>query len=60
MHARNKILGEEHPDTISAKAHLASTYRELGKYREAEELEIQVLYARNKILGEEHPDTISA
>jgi len=35
---------------------LASTYHDLGKYLEAEELQIQVLDARNKVPGEEHPD----
>jgi len=60
LNARNKTLGEEHPDTISAKENLASTYSGLGKYTEAEKLKIQVLHARNKILGEEHPDTIIA
>ena len=60
LHARNKIQGEEHPDTISATSHLAVTYSDLGKYTEAEKLQIQFLHARNKIQGEEHPDTISA
>ena len=39
---------------------LASIYCDLGKYKEAEELEIQVLDARNRLLGEEHPATILA
>ena len=56
----NRILGVEHPDTIDAMAHLALTYGHLGKYTEAEQLEIQVLDARNRILGVEHPDTIKA
>ena len=30
----------------------------MGKYSEAEKLEIQVLDGRNRILGVEHPDTI--
>jgi tetratricopeptide (TPR) repeat protein len=41
-------------------ANLASTYQNLGKYTEAEKLEMQVLDARNRILGVEHPDTITA
>jgi hypothetical protein len=41
-------------------ANLAVTYGSLGKYTEAEKLEIQVLDARNRILGVEHPDTINA
>jgi len=40
-------------------AHLAATYRYLGKYTEAENLVMQVLDARNRILGVEHPDTIN-
>ena len=62
LHARNLVLGEEHPATIMAKANLASTCRNLGKQEctEAEKLEIEVLHARNKIFGEEHPATITA
>ena len=57
---RNEVLGVEHPKTIRAMAHLASTYIHLGKCTEAEKLDIQVLHARNRILGVEHPDTINA
>ena len=39
---------------------LATTYQNLGKYTEAEKLEIQVLDARRRILGVEHPHTILA
>ena len=60
LDARKRILGVEHPDTISAMGNLASTYCDLGKFTEAEKLEIQVLDARKKILGEGHPDTILA
>ena len=62
LNARNKVLGEEHPATIMAKANLAYIYRNMGKQRhtEAEKLGIEVLYARIKIFGEEHPATITA
>ena len=43
--ARNKILGVEHPDTINAMGNLAMTYGDLGKYTEAEKLNLQVLDA---------------
>ena len=36
------------------------TYRHMGKYTDAEKLEIHVLDARNRILGVEHPDTVYA
>jgi tetratricopeptide (TPR) repeat protein len=58
--ARRRVLGEEHPDTITAMANLAETYWNQGRSKEAEELDIKVLEARRRVLGEEHPDTISA
>jgi tetratricopeptide (TPR) repeat protein len=60
LNKRNKILGVEHPDTITAMGNLASTYVNLGKYTEAEKLQMQVLGASNRILGVEHPHTINA
>ena len=41
LDARNRILGVEHPDTISAMANLAATYQSLGKYTEADKLQIK-------------------
>ena len=55
-----EILGENHPDTISAMQGLANSLSYLGKYDEALEIRKQVLAKRKEILGEEHPDTISA
>ena len=54
------LLGEEHPDTILAMSGLAATYEGLGKYADAEKLQIQVLNMRNRLLGEEHPHTLTA
>ncbi|KAJ7698317.1 P-loop containing nucleoside triphosphate hydrolase protein, partial [Mycena rosella] len=55
---RRDILGEDHPATLWAMSHLASTYHKLGNLKEAEELELLVLEKRRKILGEDHPDTL--
>ena len=60
LDAWNRILGVEHPATITSMANLAVIYKTLGKYTEAEKLEIQVLDARSRILGVEHPNTIGA
>ena len=60
LDTRNKILGVEHADTVTAMENLAATYYKLGKYTEGEQLEIQVLDTRNRILEVEHPDTIRA
>ena len=56
LETRNRILGVKDPDTITVMANLAVTYGHLGKYMEAEKLEIQVLDA----IGVEHPRTINA
>jgi hypothetical protein len=47
MEARRRVLGEEHPNTITAIANLAVTYRNQGRLKEAEELEVKVLKARS-------------
>ena len=59
LDTRSKIL-VEHPDTITAMEYYAITCRHLGKYIDAEKLEIQVLAVRNRTLEVEHLDTIRA
>jgi Tetratricopeptide repeat len=58
METRKSILGPEHPDTLTSIANLASTYRDQGRWTEAEKLEVQVMEIRKSILGLEHPDTL--
>jgi hypothetical protein len=60
MEASSRVLGEEHPDTLSAMANLAATYRNQGRSKDAEELEVKVMEARSRVLGEEHPHTLTA
>ncbi|KAF9001699.1 P-loop containing nucleoside triphosphate hydrolase protein, partial [Cyathus striatus] len=48
---RIRILGQEHPDTITSMANLASTYRKEGRWNDAEKLQIQVMEMRIRILG---------
>jgi tetratricopeptide (TPR) repeat protein len=57
---RRRILGEEHPDTISAMNNLANTLGDQGQLNEAATMLKEVLEKMRRILGEEHPDTISA
>ena len=40
METRKKVLGEEHPDTLISMANLASTYRNQGRWTEAENMEL--------------------
>jgi hypothetical protein len=54
------VLGEEHLDTLTSMANLASTYSNQGRWKEAEELEVQVMETRKRVLGEEHPSTLTS
>jgi hypothetical protein len=54
------VLGQEHPSTLSSMANLASTYRNEGRWKEAEELEVQVMEATKRVLGKEHPSTLTS
>jgi hypothetical protein len=35
-----RVLGQENPDTLTGMANLASTYRNQGHWKEAEDLEV--------------------
>ena len=54
-----RILGEEHPDTLTSMANLAATYSDQGRTGEAAALQEEVLQKFRRILGEEHPDTLT-
>jgi hypothetical protein len=41
-------------------ANLASTFWNQGRWKEAEELEVQVMETRKRVLGEEHPSTLTS
>ena len=60
MEARKRVLGLEHPDTLTSMANLASAFWYQGRWKKAEELEVQVMETRKRILGLEHPDTLSS
>jgi tetratricopeptide (TPR) repeat protein len=52
-----RVLGEEHPDTLTSMGNLASIYSNQGRWKEAEELGVQVMETVKRVLGKEHPDT---
>ncbi|KAI4260743.1 MAG: hypothetical protein LQ352_000135 [Teloschistes flavicans] len=60
VEVRKRVLGEEHPSTLTSMANLASTYWNQGRWKEAEELEVQVMEIRKRVLGDEHPDTLNS
>ena len=43
MEMTKKLLGAEHPDTLTTMGNLASTYWNQGRWNEAEQLEVQVM-----------------
>jgi len=57
---RQRVLGEEHPDTLTSMANLASTFWNQGRWKEAEELEVRVMETRKRVLGEGHPSTLTS
>ncbi|KAM6516645.1 hypothetical protein FALCPG4_014823 [Fusarium falciforme] len=65
MHRRaldgcEKVLGREHPDTLTSVSNLASVLQSQGKYAEAELMNRRVLEGSEKVLGGEHPDTLTS
>jgi len=62
MHRRalkgKKVLGVEHPDTLTSVSNLASLLQHQGKYEAAEEMNRRALEGYEKVLGAEHPHTL--
>ena len=57
---QSRILGPDHPETLSTKANLAATMSRQGNYEEAKRLEIEVLRTMQRVLGPTHPHTTFA
>ncbi len=52
-----KVLGEEHPSTVTTISNLAGIYKAMGEYEKALVLYEYSLEISKKVLGEEHPST---
>jgi hypothetical protein len=55
LEKRTRILGKDHPDTLSTMNKLANTLGDQGKVDEAALMRREVPEKRTKILGEDHP-----
>ncbi|WP_308406582.1 tetratricopeptide repeat protein [Streptomyces sp. AC555_RSS877] len=53
-----RLLGEDHPDTLIARGNLASSYWQAGRISEAIDLLERVVADNERLLGEDHPDTL--
>ena len=60
VESRERVLGAEHPSTLTSMANLASTYWNQGRWKEAEELQARELDICSRVLGAEHPDTLTS
>ncbi len=55
-----KVLGPDHPNTLTSVNNLGASYQAQGRYREAEPLFQRALAASEKVLGPDHPDTLTS
>ncbi len=55
---REKILGPDHPDTLTSVNNLAALLRATGDYAGAEPLYRRALETHERVLGPEHPVTL--
>jgi tetratricopeptide (TPR) repeat protein len=60
LELQKEVLGEKHPDTITAMANLAATWQQQGRSDKAEQLKAQAVELRKDILGNKHLDTGAA
>ena len=60
MDTNLRVLGTEHPSTLTSMGNLASTYQNQGRWKAAEELKVQVMETEKRVLGAEHPSTLTS
>jgi hypothetical protein len=60
MKTRKRVLGLEHPSTLTSMANLAYTLKDQGRDVEAVGLMDSCLELRVNVLGQSHPDPLSA
>ena len=55
-----RVLGPDHPDTLTSRNNLADAYRDAGRAAEAIPLHERTLADRERVLGPDHPDTLTS
>ena len=55
-----RVLGDDHPNTLTSMNNLALTRLVLGDLQGACELHEQTLAARRRVLGDDHPNTLTS
>jgi len=56
---RRRLLGDDHPDTLTSRATLARLASRQGRRAEAEDLYRRVIADRTRVLDASHPDTVA-
>jgi tetratricopeptide (TPR) repeat protein len=56
---KRRVLGQEHPNTLTGMYTLALLYLYEGRYSVAESLFIELLEKQQRVLGHEHPNTLT-
>ncbi|KAJ7819098.1 hypothetical protein B0H13DRAFT_392731, partial [Mycena leptocephala] len=55
---KQKILGDDHPNTLWAMSNLASTYYGLREFPKTEELRVVLVEKLKMVVGDDHPATL--
>ncbi len=55
-----RVLGDDHPDTLTSRNNLAYAYQAAGDLGRAIPLYEQTLADRVRVLGDDHPDTLTS
>jgi tetratricopeptide (TPR) repeat protein/pimeloyl-ACP methyl ester carboxylesterase len=55
-----RVLGPDHPDTLTSRNNLAGAYESAGRLSEAIPLYEQTLAERERVPGPDHPDTLAS
>ena len=60
MEIGSRVLREEYLDTLNSIGNLVLMYRNQGRWKEAEELKVQVIEIRKRVLREEYLNTLNS
>ncbi|MBP7853906.1 MAG: tetratricopeptide repeat protein, partial [Candidatus Microthrix sp.] len=54
-----RLIGVDHPDTLTARANLAASYRQAGRTNDAITLLQEVVDRQDGVIGPDHPDAVA-
>ncbi|KAF6782829.1 TPR domain protein [Colletotrichum musicola] len=57
---KKRVLGEEHPSTLTSMYNLANTWKSQNRWKDAIQLLQDCVRLRGNVLGMDHPHTILA